>query len=153
LPAARFERLLFGADLLLSDHALQLSLVRRLRAGRPAVLIRQRLRYEDRERPPFHLDAGSALLLDLWLKTRVDAFWPWEIFPLPSQPELIPREPFFRAMPKADLFDAPGILATFRTVLDEEGWSLSRAALAGLFQRCDAEAQAPALLARWLELA
>jgi hypothetical protein len=150
LSPARYERLLLGADLLVTDHALQLSLVRRLRAALPALLLRQSLSYEDRERPPFELDAQSASLLELWLQTRVDCFWPWDIFPLPSEAGLLDSEPFFWATPKADLFDAPGMLALLRELQDAEAWQARQGPLEALFERAQAAPLAPQVVSELL---
>jgi hypothetical protein len=142
----RFERLLLESDVLVSDHALQLSLVRRLRAGGPSLLIRQSLRYEDRDRPPFALEPSAGHLLELWLKTRPDVFGPWEVFPLPPQPGLLDKEAFHRALPKVELFDTAGLHGTLEALLHEKGQAAIQTALEALFMRCDQAPTAAAVL-------
>jgi len=97
LSPRAFERMLQDADLLITDHALQHSLVRRVASGRPALLVRQSLTRGGSPR-----DAEAHGLVELWERTT--GFWPFDMFPLLRERRL-QREPFLRALPKAELFD------------------------------------------------
>ncbi len=142
LSPFQYDEILFGADLLVTDHALQLSLVRRIARAKPTLLLRQTLRWDDRHRPRFPMDSQTQALLELWLATRPDSFGPWNLFPLDLAS--LEEEPFFRALPKADLLDRTGISIWIDRCLN---WPTLQQPMARFFTSISAERTAPEIVA------
>jgi hypothetical protein len=116
LSPRAFERMLQDADLLITDHALQHSLVRRVASGRPALLVRQSLTRGGSPR-----DAEARGLVELWERTT--GFWPFDMFPLLRE-RTLQREPFVRALPKAELFDRGALARAIARGLDRRSISV-----------------------------